>query len=104
MAISDYAHMAFDEKANPIEAKICKGDASVEIYKNWLYVHDKNMWHKGCGYCEDTIAQIQDGHMYLGGFEILAKRIELQSAVFTICEREGSRLKSWDESERRNKY
>jgi len=28
----------------------------------------------------------------------------LLSFLLTICEREGSRLQSWDESERRNKY
>lgn len=84
MAISDYAHMAFDQNANPIEGTIYNGDASVEIYKNWLYVHDANMWHKGCGYSEDTIAQIQEGRVYLSGFDILAKSIELQSAIFTF--------------------
>src|SRR3989344_3451699 len=86
MALSNWDTMAFDK-----DAKSCNGvltsheGASVEIYKNWVYVHDKGMWCKGRPFIEDTIAQVWDGHITLSNFIISVKRHSLQSAAFILA-------------------
>jgi len=84
MAVSDYAQIGFDINAKPTIAELKVRNACVQHYKTWIYVKNSDMWHKDYNYMDDTIAQIQDGEVYLSGFSIKAKRSETQDAIFSL--------------------
>jgi hypothetical protein len=83
MALSNWDTLAFDENAKPtngtiegfVEGTIC------EIYKNWLYVSDKNMWTPDGSFCEAVIARVDHGCVTASDFAIEAVRGP-QSAIF----------------------
>lgn len=58
--------------------------AKVEIYKNWLYVHDKEMWLDHRGFDDPVVAEIQEGDISISGFDIVAVRGP-QNGVFVIA-------------------
>jgi hypothetical protein len=86
MALSDWATVAFNEKGNPTRG-ILKGfnKTQVEIYKDWVYVSNPDMWVESVGYSKNTIAQITDGHVNIGGVDIVAHREPEQDAVFVYA-------------------
>jgi len=83
MALSNWDTLAFNESGEPCSGHMegFKEGASVEIYKNWLYVRDTKMWCEGRGYTEPTIAEISQGDIHLSDFEIRAVRGP-QQAIF----------------------
>jgi len=87
MALSNWDTLAFDSEGAPCNGVIegLSGKASVEIYKNWLYVHDARMWPKGGRFTKPVIAKIEEGSVELSDFKILAKRGP-QSSVLAYVE------------------
>ena len=83
MALSNWDTMALDENGEPTNGVMegCSEGASCEIYKNWLYVRDREMWCDGRGYVEPTIAKVDSGSVMVSDFEIEAIRGP-QSAIF----------------------
>lgn len=76
MALSDWSCLAFGSNG-----KHCDGEFSlpngtkIEIYKNWVYVRNENMWRDGCSdFVKPTIARIDSGESYIGGANIIAIR------------------------------
>ncbi len=86
MALSNWDTIAFGPDSKPCGGTFTgKNDGdSVEIYKNWLYVHSKSMWREGRSFVKDTIAEIHWGRVEILTFEILAKRGP-QDAIFVFA-------------------
>jgi len=94
MAMSNWDMLGMDQDFKPCSGlKNLSGDASVELYKNWLYVHDKRMWKEDGPFENDTIAQINDGYVIMSDFEITAKRGP-QDSIFCMIS-----LRSWEKKE-----
>lgn len=92
MAMSNWDLLGIDQDFKPCSGlKNLTGDASVEIYKNWLYVRDSRMWKEDGPFENDTIAQINDGDVIMSSFEIFSERGP-QDAVFCLV-----MLRSWEE-------
>jgi hypothetical protein len=90
MALSNWDTCAFDRNGNPSIGRIAKyfrdgAYASVEIYKNWIYVHDTKMWAVGRCYVEPTIAEIHKGNISISSFNIFAARGSQQSILCYVC-------------------
>lgn len=85
MALSNWDTLAFDKDGKPTNGIFTNGDISVEIYKNWLYVHDKKGWTaKNCGFRKDTIARIGNGEIQYKNVHILAKRGRQESVMCIV--------------------
>lgn len=76
MALSNWDTLAFDSEGQPGNGVLngFTDGASVEIYKNWIYVRDRWMWRKDTGFVEPTIAKIDSGSVELSEFTIQAVR------------------------------
>lgn len=77
MAASNWDTFALDSAGEPSDGlfQASRGDLSVEIYKNWLYVRSPSMWVPGrFAFAEPTIMEIQQGELRVGGVEIYAVR------------------------------
>lgn len=88
MALSNWATLAFDINGKPCNGtfKNEKSGAVVELYKNWVYVRDPRAWHEeGSDFVKPTVAQINEGDIYVFGFHIHAIRGR-QNAIFTVGE------------------
>ena len=86
MSLSAYDLLAFDNDGKPSNGVMtCPGGQSLEIRKNWLYVHDKRMWYKGCGYMKYTISDIWQGQVKISGIRIFSKRGP-QESIFVFAE------------------
>lgn len=87
MALSNWDTVAFGE-----DGKSCRGDfkhprtgVELELYKNWVYVRSEAMWDEQASYfVNNTIAQIEEGTVSLGGWEISAARGS-QNSVFLLA-------------------
>lgn len=87
MALSDYDCLAFGPDGKPSNGVLnCPDGQSVEIRKNWLYVHDKKMWHKDRGYIKHTIAQFNEGDIHIAGLSIIGKRGRQENIFFVFVE------------------
>lgn len=90
MALSNWDTCAFDTEGKPcngtIQRKYDDGkSASVEIYKNWVYVRDEAMWAEHGSYVKPTIAEVNDGRCTISKFRIYAKRGP-QNAILVFVE------------------
>jgi hypothetical protein len=78
--------MSFDNDSNPSNGVMnCPGGRSVELYKNWAYIHDKKAWHKGTGFTAPIVAQIILGKGRVSGINVCAKRGP-QESLFLFAE------------------
>lgn len=82
MALSNWDTLAFDTDGKPCDGSLKVDNAEVSIYKNWLYVRDKEMWCKDRSFTDETIAQINSGDVRISRFYIQAKRHDERGAVF----------------------
>jgi hypothetical protein len=83
MALSSYDLIAFDEngkQTNGILNGFIEG-TSCEIYKNWIYVRDKNGWVAGREFQKPTIAEIFSGYVEMCRFSIDSTRGN-QNSIF----------------------
>lgn len=83
MKSPNWGRLAFDTNGKECNGKISNGETSIEIYKNWLYISNPNMWNHTIGFLKPIISLIDCGEVTFGHFRILAERYELQQAVFT---------------------
>lgn len=76
MALSNWDCLAFNSEAQACNGvfKHFKLKSSLSIYKNWAYVSNEEMWHKGYDFTKPTIAQIASGDIQLAGFDIMSIR------------------------------
>ena len=83
MALSNWDTVAFGPDGNPTTGSFALlGGATLEMYKNWVYIHHPSAWFEGCGFSEDTVMQITSGNLEYAGYDILVERRALQSACF----------------------
>jgi hypothetical protein len=74
MSLSNWDTLAFDQSGKSTDGIFTHGEVKVEIYKNWLYLHDSKGWKSGQAFMKDTIAQISSCDMDYKGIHITAKR------------------------------
>ena len=76
MALSSYDTLAFDTGGLPCSGTFINSQnkAVLEIYKNWLYIHDKATWNDKTNFTKPVIAQVNEGNLMLAGFDIRARR------------------------------
>ena len=85
MALSNWDTLAIDTDGNPSTGEFVKEEVVVAIYKNWLYLRDTTAWTPTCGFCEHTVAQVNEGDVEYKSLRILAKRGP-QNGVFAIVQ------------------
>jgi len=89
MSLSSWDTLAFNTEGEACNGVLVVGNASVEIYKNWLYVRNKEMWKEKEGqFTNNVIAEINHGHVELSRFDIIAKRHDEQNSIF-VCATSG---------------
>ena len=83
MALSNWAVLSYDSDYNIGDGIICspKG-AQIKIHKNWLSVHDPDMWCPGRRFVEPVVAHIHSGMVSMSGFEIFSARGKNQESIF----------------------
>ena len=86
MALSNWDTLAINNSGKGCNGEVKGKLASLEIYKNWAYIHSKKMWNEDTGYVKDVIAQINSGNLYLGGLNIQAIRHESQNSIFVFVD------------------
>ena len=75
MALSNWDTFAVDEQSKPTNGCIVSSlGVRVEIYKNWLYVHDDKGWQEGEVYVKDLVAEIREGVLTYKDIHITAHR------------------------------
>ena len=84
MALSSWDTLAFGPDGKSCSGSHEFGKTKVEIYKNWIYVSNPEMWSGG-SFSEPTIAQINSGHVMLGGVNFRVARHDRQDAVFVLA-------------------
>ncbi len=86
MAKSNWATIAWNEKNEHSTGVFEVDDSiSVEAYKNWLYLRDKQGWTKEGPYSEPVVAEIWSGELVYKNVQIIAKRVDLQNAMLFYC-------------------
>lgn len=86
MALSNWDTLAIGNNGKSCEGEVKGKLASLEIYKNWAYIHSTKMWNEGTGYIKDTIAQVNSGNIDIGGLHIYAERNNSQNAIFVFVD------------------
>lgn len=85
MALSNWDTLAVDLKG---EAQagffVSPCGVRVEIYKNWVYIHDPKAWRKGGQFCEDVVIELQHGDLHYMDVEIRAVRGP-QNGIYVAC-------------------
>jgi hypothetical protein len=75
MALSNWDTLAADEEGKPSNgALISPLGVVVDIYKNWIYVHDERAWAEGGSFVKPTVMQIEVGDVRYKDVSILARR------------------------------
>jgi len=75
MALSNWDTMAWNAKGeSTIGTFVCPDGVILEIYKNWLYIHDKKAWWQGMPFCKPVVMQISKGEIQYVGLSIYAER------------------------------
>jgi hypothetical protein len=87
MALSNWDTMAFGPDGKPCNGvlKAVVGNGYIEIYKNWLYYHNKEMIVKDSMYSGDTITEINSGLITIDHMTIHAARGRYQQAVYMLA-------------------
>ncbi len=75
MALSNWDTLALNKEGKPTNGvfKSTQG-IMVSIYKNWLYVEDKDAWRDEDAFVEPIVMEIQEGRLTYKTIQILAKR------------------------------
>jgi hypothetical protein len=79
MAISDYAHLAFNTDGNSTFDSAQFGRLEIEPYKTWLYLHSKELWRPNESFSGDTIAQFSQGALQLFNVSFQMKWVEIHT-------------------------
>lgn len=85
MALSNWDTLAVDLNG---EAQagcfVSPGGVKVDIYKNWIYIHDAKAWRDKGAFVSDTIMEIVEGHVRYHDVHIRAIRGP-QEGVYVAC-------------------
>ncbi len=85
MALSNWDTFAVDLNG---EAQagffVSPGGVKVEIYKNWIYVHDPKAWREMGGFVKDTVMEIGHGNVRYHDVHVTAIRGP-QDGVYVVC-------------------
>ena len=85
MALSNWDTLAVNLKGKAqAGAFISPCGVSVEIYKNWVYLHDPKAWREGGQFCEDVIMELQHGDLQYMDVEIRAVHGP-QNGIYVVC-------------------
>lgn len=85
MALSNWDTLAVDLNGEPQAGFfVSPGGVKVEIYKNWIYVHDAKAWREGGSFSKDTIMEISHGEIQYHDVEIRAVHGP-QQGVYVVC-------------------
>lgn len=76
MALSNWDQMSMSHEGKPMSGTY-KSPLGVEVslYKNWIYVRDKNAWEEGGHYKEPTIMNIHNSEMVYKDTTIISKTV-----------------------------
>ena len=88
MALSNWDTLSFNEKGESINGLFVSGDVKIEIYKNWLYVHDPKVWDENSMFINDTIMHVLSGNFIYKNINIHAKRGRQQSVLCFVYTRD----------------
>lgn len=82
MALSNWDTLSIGPDSKPSDGTFILPDGrGIEIYKNWLYIHDATGWHEGLKFVQPIIGEVIEGNCVIAGIRIRAVRGP-QSAVF----------------------
>ncbi len=86
MALSNWDTLAIDLDGKPVNGVFVspKTGIKVELYKNWVYIHDTKGWREGGRFVNDTVAEIQEGDLSIHDIHIRAIRGP-QNGIFVAC-------------------
>ncbi len=85
MALSNWDTLAFGEDGQSCPGEVAlRGDAVLEIYKNWVYIRHPSAWFEGSDFTGDVVLQIDSGELEYAGCEIVVARHETQSTCFVF--------------------
>lgn len=84
MALSNWDTLAIGPDGKSSAGEFTFHDTTVEIYKNWLCIHNPKMYVEGSGYASPVIASINSGDLNIGGVTIYAKRGK-QSGIYFVA-------------------
>ncbi len=75
MALGNYNSLTYNERGEPNDGTfISPMGVKVQVYKNWLYVHDEHSWQndpKDMGFSSPTVMQVHFGHIAYKDVEML---------------------------------
>ncbi len=74
MALSNWDTLAIGPDGKSTTGVFQSGKFSIEIYKNWAYISNPDMWTEDGGYTKDVICTVYSGNMGFGGLNIKAQR------------------------------
>ena len=63
---------------------VSPGGVRVEIYKNWIYVHDPKAWREGGFFTQNVVMEIQHGDLHYHDVEIRVIRGP-QNGAYVVC-------------------
>ncbi len=84
MALSNWDLLAIGNDGKTCDGIVHGKLASVEIYKNWIYVSSEKMYQEGGSYIYPVIALINSGDLQIGGLAISAIRHPSQNSIFVF--------------------
>lgn len=86
MALGNWATMCWDENGKPVLGRLTEGEVTIEIYKNWIYIHDSAGWQERHGFSRAVVGEIHSGCVTYKRFRIIVDRHQTQNAMFFIIE------------------
>jgi len=85
MALSNWDTLAFGEDGQPTPGAFpLRGDAVLDIYKNWVYIRHPSAWFDDNGFTGGTVMQIDEGELKYAGCDIIVARNPLQVSCFVF--------------------
>jgi hypothetical protein len=84
MALSNWDLLAIGNDGKSCDGTVKGKLASLQIYKNWIYISSEKMYQNGGNYVDPVIASITDGNLHIGGLNITAIRYPLQDSIFVF--------------------
>ncbi len=83
MALSNWDTISVDLSGKPTNGSFVHDGTNVEVYKNWIYIHDEQAWREG-RYTDSCILEIHEGRMSYRDIEISAVRGP-QDGIYLAC-------------------
>lgn len=84
MTSNNFVTIAWDKNGEPCKCKIEAEGTIVDIYENWLYIHDEKAWKENSGFGKYTIMEISDGQLRYNRFKIVVARGSNDELFFVV--------------------